>query len=85
MAENFERSRGRNKNFKLDRGGMPADFGPFYGIVKNTYDKNRTGRIEVYIEAFADQGLDESLAGLSPAQNALGRGACGTKRAHPAR
>lgn len=59
MAENFERSRGRAKNYKLDRGGMPADFGPFYGIVKNTYDKNRTGRIEVYIEAFADQSLDE--------------------------
>lgn len=59
MAENFERSRGRNKNYKMDRGGMPAEFGPFYGIVKNTSDSIRSGRIQVYIESFADEGLNE--------------------------
>lgn len=54
MAENFQRSRGRSKNYKLDRGGMPAEFGPFYGIVKNTTDSVRSGRIQVYIETFGD-------------------------------
>ena len=54
MAEQIQRSRGRSKNYKLDRGGVPAEFGPFYGIVKNTNDSIRSGRIQVYITAFAD-------------------------------
>ena len=59
MAENYQRSRGRSKNYKLDRGGMPAEFGPFYGIVKNTNDSIRSGRIQVYIETFADGSEDD--------------------------
>lgn len=59
MAEDIERSRGRSKNYKMDRGGVPAEFGPFYGVVKNTTDSIRSGRIQVYIEAFADAASDE--------------------------
>lgn len=54
MSEQFIRSRGRSQNFKLDRGGVAADFGPFYGIVKNTTDILRSGRIQVYIPVFGD-------------------------------
>jgi hypothetical protein len=59
MAEDIERSRGRSKNYKMDRGGVPAEFGPFYGVVKNTSDSIRSGRIQVFIEAFADGGMDD--------------------------
>lgn len=52
MAAEVQRSRGRPTNYKFDRGGMPAEFGPFYGKVKNTTDSNRSGRIQVFIEAF---------------------------------
>lgn len=58
MAENIQRSSGRAKNFKLDRGGAPADPGPFIGIVKNNIDPTFSGRVQVYIEAFA--GLDQN-------------------------
>lgn len=58
MSVDIQRSRGRPGNYKFDRGGTPAEFGPFYGLVKNTTDSNRSGRIEVYIEAFA--GGDEN-------------------------
>lgn len=54
MASQTERSRGRGSNYKLDRGGAPAEFGPFYGIVKNTTDSTRSGRIQVFITAFGD-------------------------------
>lgn len=54
MATEIQRSRGRPKNYKMDRGGVAAEFGPFYGTVKNTVDPDRSGRIQVYIEAFAD-------------------------------
>ena len=43
----------------MDRGGVPAEFGPFYGVVKNTADSIRSGRIQVFIEAFADASLSE--------------------------
>ena len=52
MTVDTQRSRGRPTNYKFDRGGVPAEFGPFYGVVKNTTDSNRSGRIQVYIEAF---------------------------------
>jgi hypothetical protein len=54
MSEQIQRSRGRSQNYKLDRGGVPAEFGPFYGIVKNTNDSLRSGRIQVFITAFGD-------------------------------
>ena len=54
MATEVQRSRGRPTNYKFDRGGVPAEFGPFYGVVKNTTDSIRSGRIQVYIDAFSN-------------------------------
>lgn len=54
MAEEIQRSRGRPQNYKLDRGGTPSEFGPFYGVVKNNIDPTRSGRLQVFINAFAD-------------------------------
>lgn len=53
MAENVERSRGRPSNYKLDRGGVPAEFGPFTGVVMSTVDPTRSGRLRVFIDAFS--------------------------------
>ena len=52
MADNVQRSKGRGTGYKFDRGGMPTEFGPFIGIVKNNTDPTRTGRLQVYIEQF---------------------------------
>lgn len=54
MAEDYIRSKGRSKQYQMDRGGVPTEYGPFYGIVKNTSDSTRSGRIQVYIEALSD-------------------------------
>ena len=59
MATSVERNRGRSKNYKLDRGGVPAEFGPFYGVVKNTNDSIRSGRIQVFIDTFSDGNADD--------------------------
>lgn len=53
MPDDLQRSRGRPSNYKQDRGGVPAEYGPFVGVVKNNIDPTRSGRLEVYIEAFA--------------------------------
>ena len=53
MAEQIERSRGVPSNYKQNRGGVPADVGPFTGIVKNNVDPTRSGRLQVYIEVFS--------------------------------
>jgi hypothetical protein len=58
MSEEIQRSTGRPSNFKQDRGGVAAEFGPFVGIVKNNVDPTRAGRLQVYIETFA--GGDEN-------------------------
>ena len=52
MAENIQRSKGRSQSYKFDRGGMPAEMGPDIGIVVNNVDDTRSGRLQVYIEAF---------------------------------
>ena len=52
MADNVYTSSGRPKGYKLDRGGVPADPGPFIGEVMNNVDNIRSGRLQVYIEAF---------------------------------
>ena len=52
MAENVQRSRGRPEGYKFDRGGQPAEFGPYIGIVVNNIDNTRSGRLQVYIEEF---------------------------------
>lgn len=52
MSENIQRSKGRDSAYRVDRGGTPADFGPFVGIVMNNIDDARSGRLQVFIEEF---------------------------------
>jgi hypothetical protein len=59
MAENIQRSRGRGQGYKFDRGGTPAEFGPFIGVVRNNIDPTRSGRLQVYIEQFAGNNPDD--------------------------
>ena len=62
MADNVQRSRGRGKGYKFDRGGNPTEFGPFIGEVTNNVDVTRAGRLQVYIEQFGgDNPEDKSL------------------------
>jgi hypothetical protein len=60
MAENTQRSRGRPGNYKFDRGGAPAEMGPYVGIVTNNVDVVRAGRLQVYIEEFGATNSDGS-------------------------
>lgn len=89
MADNIIRSRGRGQSYKFDRGGAPAEFGPFIGIVKNNIDSTRSGRVQVYIEQFAgpdpnDESLWRSVAyvppfyGVTPKNNATGSAGAGS-------
>jgi hypothetical protein len=59
MAEEIQRSTGRPSNYKMDRGGVAAEFGPFVGVVKNNVDPTRAGRLQVYIETFAGGNPDD--------------------------
>ena len=59
MAEEIQRSRGVPSNYKQNRGGVPAEFGPFSGIVKNNVDPTRSGRLQVYIEVFSGGNPDD--------------------------
>jgi len=62
MPDNIVRTRGRGKGYKFDRGGMPTEFGPYIGVVRNNIDPTRSGRLQVYIEQFAgDDPDDETL------------------------
>jgi len=58
MPDNIQRNRGRPNTYKFDRGGQPAEFGPFIGVVKNNVDPTRSGRLEVWIEQFAGSDQD---------------------------
>lgn len=60
MPENIQRSRGRPSNYRQDRGGVPAEYGPYYGEVMNNVDPTRTGRLQVYIEAFSGPDRTDS-------------------------
>ena len=60
MAESVQRSKGRSSNYKYDRGGVPAEFGPFAGVVMSTVDPTRAGRLRVYIDAFA-AGTEQNM------------------------
>lgn len=60
MAENIQRNRGRGQGYKFDRGGTPAEFGPYIGVVKNNVDTLRAGRLQVYIEEFGGTNEDDS-------------------------
>ena len=53
MADNIQRSRGRGQGYQFGRGGMPTEFGPFVGEIRNNIDPTRSGRVQVYIEQFA--------------------------------
>ena len=71
MPDNIVRSGGRPKEYKLDRGGVAAEMGPFVGIVKNNVDPARLGRLQVYIDVFGgsnpeDQSLWRSVRYLPP-------------------
>jgi len=59
MADDILKSRGRTKGYKLDRGGMPADSGPFIAEIMNNVDPTRNGRVQVYIEEFAKQNKND--------------------------
>ena len=71
MADDITRYGGTSKAYKPDAGGAPIDPGPHIGIVKNTVDTARTGKIQVYIGLYG--GPDENdpkywkdLAYISP-------------------
>ena len=64
MADNIQRNKGVASNYKFDRGGMSAIFGPFVGVVKNNVDPTRQGRLQVFIE---------QLAGTNPEDETLWR------------
>jgi hypothetical protein len=59
VAEEIQKSRGVTSNYKQNRGGVPAEFGPFTGIVKNNVDPTRSGRLQVYIEVFSGGNPDD--------------------------
>jgi hypothetical protein len=62
MPESVTRTKGRGQGYKFDRGGMPAEFGPFIGTVKDNIDPIRAGRLRVYIEQFSGgKEEDETL------------------------
>jgi hypothetical protein len=60
MAENLQRSKGRPGSYKLDRGGVPVENGPFIGEVMNNHDPARTGRLQVYIAEFGSQDKNDA-------------------------
>jgi hypothetical protein len=60
MAENIQRLKGQPRNYKFDRGGVPTEFGPFIGVVKNNVDPTRQGRLQVFIEQFASGSPSDS-------------------------
>jgi hypothetical protein len=78
MAENTQRSKGRAAGYKLDRGGAPAEPGPFIGEVMNNVDPTRSGRVQVWIEDFAgpnkeDQSLWRTVSYVSPFFGGVGQ------------
>jgi hypothetical protein len=58
MPESISRSQGLPENYRLDRGGVPTSPGPYSGIVMNNVDPTRSGRLQVYIEAFSDGDMN---------------------------
>jgi hypothetical protein len=59
MSDDIQRTRGRPQNYKFDRGGVPAEMGPYVGVVKNNVDSTRSGRLQVFIEQFAGNTPDD--------------------------
>jgi hypothetical protein len=59
MSQNNQQLSGRTSNYRFDRGGKPAEMGPFIGTVMNNVDPTRTGRLQVRITQFAS-GPDDN-------------------------
>jgi hypothetical protein len=59
MPDNIQRTKGRASAYKFDRGGTPAESGPFIGKIKNNVDPARMGRLQVYIEQFSGGDEDD--------------------------
>jgi hypothetical protein len=59
MAENIQRNIGRGRAYRYDKEGVPSEFGPFIGTVKNNVDPTRKGRLQVYIEQFGGENPDD--------------------------
>ena len=53
MAENNTQPSGSAPNYKFDRGGTPAEMGPFIGQIMNNVDPTRNGKVQVFIKQFA--------------------------------
>jgi len=71
MVENYQRSQGQPKSYKTDKGGTPAETGPFLGEVTNNVDPTRSGRLQVYIEYLAgpdktEKSLWRTVSYISP-------------------
>ena len=47
-----------DSGYKFDRGGMPAEMGPYIGIVVNNVDNTRAGRLQVWIAEFGATNAD---------------------------
>ena len=62
MSENYQRSVGTPRSYKIDKGGIPAETGPFIGEVVNNVDPTRSGRLQVYLEYLA--GPDKNVKSL---------------------
>ena len=60
MSENTQRSRGRPGNYKLNRGGVPSEGGPFLGTVMNNIDPVRSGRLQVFLTNFNDGDMNDT-------------------------
>jgi hypothetical protein len=60
MPDNIIRTKGRSQQYKFDRGGMPAEMGPYIGIVVNNIDPTRAGRLQVWIAQFGATNADGS-------------------------
>jgi len=53
MAQNNPQPSGTAPNYKFDRGGTPAEMGPFIGQIMNNVDPTRSGKVQVFIKQFA--------------------------------
>lgn len=53
MAQNNAQPSGSAPNYKFDRGGTPAEMGPFIGQIMNNVDPTRNGKLQVFIKQFA--------------------------------
>ena len=59
MTENIIRGKGKSQGFKIDRGGVAVETGPYIGEIRNNIDPLRLGRVSVYIEEFAGPNKDD--------------------------